>query len=63
MPLLLSIVVTDDILADVARDPSEPRDPDVEGALRNDKKARKARRAAKEGRDVIKALGERSTTR
>lgn len=63
MPLLLSIVVTEDILDDVAREPGEPGDPDVRNALRTDGKARTARRAARTGRDVVKALGNRSTTR
>lgn len=63
MPLLLSIVVTEDILDDVTRGPGEVRDPDVRGALKTDGKARTARRAAKEGRNAVKALEERSTTR
>lgn len=56
MPVILSIVTTDDIINDEARGGRKPRDPDVKEVLKSDRRARKAHRAARKGRDLLKAL-------
>ncbi|WP_416898178.1 MAG: hypothetical protein ACMVY4_00065 [Minwuia sp.] len=56
MPVLLSIVTVEDILSDVSRSNGEKHDPDVSSAVRNDKKAREAHKAARQARRMVRSL-------
>lgn len=58
MPILLSIVTTEDIIADEANGQKAVRDRDVKAALKTDRRARKAHDAARKGRKLLKALEE-----
>ncbi len=60
MPVLLSIITTDDIIDDAGRSEGQERDPDVKSALKTDARAFAARKAARRGHQMVKDLSVRS---
>ncbi len=56
MSVLVSIVTTSDIIKDASASEAAKRDVDVKEALKTDRKARKAHRAAVKGLRVLERL-------